>query len=74
MLPLTWIDPRQTVLVESGFGLDAIGAIGGIDLPRDGMEADADYRGRLMVRLSNPSRSELEPPINHVRDAVRANQ
>lgn len=73
-MPASFIDPRQTVLVESGFGLNAIGAMGGVDLPRHAAETDTDYRGRLMVRLSNPLGSELETPINHVRDAVLANQ
>lgn len=63
MLPMTLIDPRQTVLVESGYGLDAIGAMRGVDLPRAGAEPDADYRARLMVRLWEPLVAALTPAV-----------
>lgn len=59
MQSMSLIDPRQTVLVESGYGLDAIGAMRGVDLPRVGAEPDADYRARLMVRLWEPLVAEL---------------
>jgi hypothetical protein len=65
MFQITWLDPRQTVAVESGLGLDAIGSIRGVDLPRDGSESDADYRGRLMVRLCCPLGSDLDPPVKY---------
>jgi hypothetical protein len=63
MLSLTLIDPRQTVLIESGHGLDSIGAMRGIDLPRDGIETDADYRARLMMRLWEQTVIALTPAI-----------
>ncbi len=61
MMSLTLIDPRQTVMIESGCGLDVIGAMKGIDLPRDAVETDADYRARLTVRLWNPLAVDLTP-------------
>jgi hypothetical protein len=51
MLSMTLINPRYTVHLESGLGLDAIGNMKGVDLPRDGMETDDSYRRRLMVRV-----------------------
>jgi hypothetical protein len=45
------IDPRQTIHLASGYRLDAIGAMKGVDLARQGIEPDVDYRVRLMVRL-----------------------
>lgn len=44
-------DPRKTVFLESGHGLDAIGARPEIDLPRNGIETDHDYRNRLIERM-----------------------
>ncbi|MFL9943759.1 hypothetical protein [Paraburkholderia graminis] len=63
MLPMTLIDPRQTVLIESGTGLDVIGAMSCVNLPRAGLEADADYRARLMMRLWAPLVAELIPAV-----------
>jgi hypothetical protein len=63
MLSMTLIDPRQAVMIESGLGLDAIGAMKGVDLPRDGVEPDVDYRSRLMVRLWNPLAVDLTPAV-----------
>jgi hypothetical protein len=48
---MSLIDPRQTVMLESGYGLDAIGALRGVDLPREAGETDHAYRSRLSVRL-----------------------
>lgn len=45
------IDPRQSVMLESGYGLDAIGAMKGVDLPRNGVETDAAYRDRLIAKM-----------------------
>lgn len=59
MLRMTLIDPRQTVMLESGYGLDAIGAMRGVDLPRWVTETDHAYRERLMVRLWEPLVAEL---------------
>lgn len=50
-MPATFIDPRQTVLVESGFGMDAIGARAEMNLPRRGVEPDMDYRLRLLAKM-----------------------
>lgn len=44
-------DPRKTVLIETGHGLDAIGARPEVDLPRNGIETDHDYRNRLIERM-----------------------
>jgi hypothetical protein len=63
MLKMSLIDPRQTVLVEAGYGLDAIGAMRGVDLPRADVETDADYRARLMVRLWEPLVESLTPAV-----------
>lgn len=63
MLKMTLLDPRQTVVLESGYGLDRIGAMRGIDLPRDGAEPDIDYRARLMVRLWEPMVAALTPAV-----------
>jgi hypothetical protein len=63
MLKMSWIDPRQTIHLESGYGLDAIGAMKGVDLPRDGAEPDIDYRARLMVRLWEPMVAALTPAV-----------
>lgn len=60
---MTLIDPRQTVALESGYGLDVIGAMKGVDLPRNGTETDFDYRTRLMTRLWAPFEIELGPII-----------
>jgi hypothetical protein len=63
MLSITLIDPRQTVLIESGYGLDAIGAMKGVDLPRWVTETDHVYRKRLMDRLWEPLVTELTPAV-----------
>lgn len=63
MLKMSLIDPRQTVHIESGSGLDAIGAMNGVDLPRDGVEMDADYRVRLTARLWEPLMSDLNVAV-----------
>ncbi|MFM0141705.1 hypothetical protein [Paraburkholderia sp. RL18-085-BIA-A] len=81
MLKMSLIDPRQTVYLESGYGLDAIGAMNDVNLPREAGETDHAYRGRLTVRLwewRGPMGTETTAPAddtkpNHVRDAVRAN-
>jgi hypothetical protein len=81
MLNMTLIDPRQAVQIESGYALDAIGALGDVNLPRKSGEPDHPYRQRLSLRLwerYGPMGTETtapdEPKPNHVRDAVRANQ
>lgn len=81
MLPMTLIDPRQTVWLESGHALDAIGAMNNVNLPRETGEPDHPYRQRLSLRLwewRGPMGNETIAPDdtkpNHVRDAVRANQ
>lgn len=45
------IDAREAVLVASGVDLDAIGSRPEIDLPRNGIETDHDYRNRLIERM-----------------------
>jgi len=83
MLNLSWIDPRQTVHLESGYGLDAIGAMKGIDLPRNNTEPDALYRNRLTIRLwewrgptsgdeTTAPADDSKPRENHIRDAINA--
>lgn len=82
MLPMTLIDPRQTVWLESGRALDAIGAMSDVNLPREHGEPDHPYRQRLAVRLwewRGPTGTETAAPVddtkpNHVRDAVDANR
>lgn len=44
-------NPRKTVFLESGHGLDAIGARPELDRPRNGIETDHDYRNRLIERM-----------------------
>ncbi len=63
MVSLTLIDPRQTVVLESGYGLDRIGAMRGIDLPRASAETDLDYRARLMARLWEPLIDSIAPAV-----------
>lgn len=62
MMKLSWMDPRQTVLIELGYGLDIIGAMPSVDLPRNEAEPDSDYRGRLSVKLW-ASRGPMIKPI-----------
>lgn len=45
-----FVDPYEALLVGSGYALDAIGSIKGIDLPRDGAEPDDVYRTRLISK------------------------
>lgn len=61
-MQLSWLDPRQTVLIESGYGLDIIGAMPSVDLTRDKGELDSDYRSRLSVKLW-ASRGPMVKPI-----------
>jgi hypothetical protein len=44
------VDPYEAMLVGSGYALDAVGSIRGIDLPRDGVEPDDVYRSRLISK------------------------
>jgi hypothetical protein len=82
MFPMTLIDPRQTIWLESGYALDAIGAMSDVDLPRKAHEPDHPYRQRLSIRLwehrgptnGTETAPQDEPKPNHVRDAVWANQ
>lgn len=85
MLSLTLIDPRQTIWLESGHALDAIGAMNHVDLPRRPGEPDHTYRQRLSVRLwewrgpthngpTTAPHDDTKPRANHVRDAIEANR
>lgn len=47
-----FIDPGEAVLTETGYGLDAIGALKYVDLPRQGAEPDDIYRTRLISRMA----------------------
>jgi hypothetical protein len=44
------VDPYEALLIGSGYALDAVGSIRGIDLPRNGVEPDDVYRGRLISK------------------------
>jgi hypothetical protein len=44
------VDPYEALLIGSGYALDAVGAIKGIDLPRDDFEPDDIYRTRLISK------------------------
>lgn len=57
------------VMMEIGLGLDAIGSLPEVNLPRASMEPDHDYRERLIARL----RGEEAPRDTSVRDAIHAN-
>lgn len=54
-MDVRFIDPREAVLIETGYGLDAIGALTYVEMPRNGVEPDADYRTRLIARLRGES-------------------
>lgn len=43
-------DPYEAMLTGSGYALDAVGSIQGIDLPRNGAEPDDVYRTRLISK------------------------
>lgn len=47
-----FIDPGEAVLTETGYGLDAIGALKYVNLPREGVEPDDIYRTRLISRMA----------------------
>jgi hypothetical protein len=49
--PVRLIDPHKDVLIETGYGLDAIGALEDIKLPRNSGEPDDPYRARLIEQL-----------------------
>lgn len=49
--PVRLIDPHKDALIESGYGLDAIGALEEINLPRNGTETDMGYRLRLLAKM-----------------------
>jgi hypothetical protein len=80
-------DTRDAVMLASGIRLDAFGRLPGIDLPRNGIEPDHDYRNRLIEKLRKLSHiwpyststettappDDTKPRENHVRDAARAN-
>lgn len=53
-----WIDPA----VETGYGLDAIGAREDVKLPRSAIEPDSDYRKRLVAKLREIT--GLDTPIH----------
>jgi hypothetical protein len=79
--PVRLIDPQRDVLIETGYGLDDIGALAEVGLLRDGFEPDDIYRSRLMGRIfagaTESARCATAPDDttpNHVRDAIRANQ
>lgn len=42
---------RYSAMVERGYGLDAIGALNEVELPRSAGETDQAYRERLIVKL-----------------------
>jgi hypothetical protein len=44
------VDPYEALLIGSGYALDAVGSIKGIDLPRNGVEPDDIYRSRLISK------------------------
>lgn len=46
-----FIDPREAVMTEIGYGLDAIGMLNDVKLPREHGESDATYRERLIAKL-----------------------
>ena len=80
--PVRLIDPHNDVLIESGYGLDAIGSLDEVNLPRDGFEPDDIYRSKLMGKIyagtleavrSTASPDDTKPRENHVRDAVLNN-
>ena len=50
-MEMRFIDPREAMLIETGCGLDAIGSLPDVNLPREGAEPDHDYRQRLIARL-----------------------
>jgi hypothetical protein len=61
---LRFIDPREAVLYEAGVGLDAIGSMRYVKLPRrDRAEADHDYRQRLIARLFGENFGEDLTPL-----------
>jgi hypothetical protein len=61
--PIRLIDPHREVLTGTGYDLDEIGALPDVDLPRAGVEPDADYRARLMVRLRELLVAALTPAV-----------
>ncbi|GAQ30278.1 hypothetical protein SAMD00023378_3961 [Ralstonia sp. NT80] len=58
-MDVRFTDPRKAVLTESGYGLDAIGALDGVRLPRMSMELDAEYRQRLSAKLGGDAWAEI---------------
>jgi len=50
-MEVRFIDPHEAVLTETGYGLDVIGSMTYVKLPRNGAEPDHDYRLRLIARL-----------------------
>jgi hypothetical protein len=55
---------HEPVLYERGYGLDAIGAQPDVDLPRDGLETDHDYRNRLIEKKRSVYRKKLLQSID----------
>lgn len=47
---MQFIDPYEALLIGSGYALDAVGSIKGMDLPRCGVEPDDIYRMRLISK------------------------
>jgi hypothetical protein len=68
-MDVRFIDPREAVLTAGGVALDAIGSMRDVNLPRNGIETDADYRARLMRRLGAPRNDGplSRPPRLHNR-------
>lgn len=50
-MELQFSGPRYSAMIEQGAGLDAIGALIKVELPRQAAETDQAYRERLIVKL-----------------------
>jgi hypothetical protein len=49
--PVVLFDPDRAVLIGSGHDLDAVGAMPDINLLRNSVEPDLDYRLRLLAKI-----------------------